>query len=86
MTYTYIPKGVCSLEMRIEVEDNIIKHAEIIRACPGNTLGLAKLVEGRTPQEVIDRLDGIQCKDKGTSCPDQLAQALKEILAQTQNT
>lgn len=79
MTYTYFPKGVCSSKFIIEVEDEIIKKVQIIDGCPGNTLGVSKLCEGRNIDEIISLLEGIDCRGRGTSCPDQLAKALKEI-------
>ena len=79
MVYSFSPKGVCSVQMNVEVEGDTIKSAEIIGGCPGNTLGLAKLVEGMKVDEAIKRLKGIQCRSKGTSCPDQFARGLEEM-------
>lgn len=79
MQYTYTPQGVCSSKFIIEVEGDIIKSVQIIDGCPGNTLGVCKLVQGRTLDEVISLLEGIDCRGRRTSCPDQLAKALKEI-------
>ncbi len=81
MQYTYIPKGTCSKQMVIEVneKDQTIKSVKIIGGCPGNTIGVSKLVEGRKIDEVISMLKGIPCGARGTSCPDQLASALEEI-------
>ena len=76
---TYIPKNVCSRKINYEVENGVITHCEIIGGCRGNTQGLSKLVIGMTPEEVINRLEGTECRG-GTSCPDQLAKALKEYL------
>ena len=73
----YRTKGVCSKEIHVEVEDDIVTHVEIVGGCAGNTVGVSRLVEGMTVDEVIKRLEGIPCGFKGTSCPDQLAQALK---------
>lgn len=78
MEYRYMPKGVCSMQMIFEIENNIIKKLKIIGGCPGNTVGVSKLVEGRNIDEVIEMLKGIQCGNKGTSCPDQVAEALEE--------
>ena len=78
MEYRYMPKGVCSMQMVFEIENNIIKKLKIIGGCPGNTVGVSKLVEGRNIDEVIEMLKGIQCGIKGTSCPDQIARALEE--------
>ena len=82
MVYKYEPKGVCSMEMDIEVDGNIIKSVEIIGGCAGNTQGVAALVAGMKIDEAIKRLKGIDCRGRGTSCPDQLAIALEEIKAQ----
>ena len=79
MEYRYKPTGVCSDEMVIETDRDIIKKVTISGGCAGNTLGISKLVEGMKIQEAIKRLKGIQCGVKGTSCPDQLARALEEM-------
>lgn len=76
---TYIPKGVCSRQINIEVEGNIIKSVQFVGGCNGNTQGISSLVRGMDIDEAIARLDGINCNGRGTSCPDQLAQALKSI-------
>lgn len=78
MKFEYIPKGVCSMKMTLEMDGNIIKSLEIIGGCPGNTVGVSLLVRGRDIDEVISMLKGIPCRGKGTSCPDQVAQALEE--------
>lgn len=82
MEYRYKTKGTCSQEMIIVVEQNIIKKVTIIGGCAGNTKGISKLVEGMTIDEVIEKLKGTPCKDRGTSCPDQLAKALEQIKAE----
>lgn len=79
MEYRYKTSGVCSHEMIIEIEDDIIKKVKIIGGCAGNTKGVSALVEGLHIDEVIKKLKGIPCGVKGTSCPDQLARALEEI-------
>ena len=79
MEYRYIPSGVCSREMIIELDGDTIKKLTIVGGCAGNTLGLSKLVEGMNINEVIKRLKGIPCGIRGTSCPDQLAKALEEV-------
>lgn len=79
MEYRFKPQGVCSREMIIEVENNIIKNVKIIGGCAGNTVGVAHLIQGMYIEEAIKRLKGIPCGLKGTSCPDQLAIALEEI-------
>lgn len=79
MEYRYKPNGVCSYEMIIEVEEDTIKKVTIVGGCAGNTKGISKLVEGMKIDDVIQKLKGIPCGYKGTSCPDQLAIALEEI-------
>lgn len=78
MEYIYTPKGVCSMQMIFDIEDNIVKSLKIIGGCPGNTIGVSRLVVGRTVDEVIEMLKGIPCGARGTSCPDQVAIALEE--------
>lgn len=78
MTYEYTPRGVCSRKMIFEIEDGILKDIQIIGGCSGNLQGISSLVKGMPVDEVIARLEGINCGFKGTSCPDQLAQALKK--------
>lgn len=82
MTYTYKTKGVCSRSITLEVENGVILSCEFEGGCNGNTQGVSALVEGMEVTEAIDRLEGIKCGFKGTSCPDQLAQALKEMTEQ----
>lgn len=74
----YKTKGVCASQINIEVQDGIVKEVSFLGGCAGNTAGLSKLVEGMPVEEVINRLEGIRCGFKATSCPDQLAKALKE--------
>ena len=71
------PRGVCSQRMNIQVEDGIVRSLKVTGGCSGNLQGISRLVEGMPVEEVIRRLDGIKCGFKNTSCPDQLAQALK---------
>ena len=78
MTIDYQPKGVCSRRMRIEVENGIVKSLEVQGGCYGNLQGISRLVEGMRVDDVIARLEGIRCGFKPTSCPDQMAQALKQ--------
>ncbi len=78
MTFEYTPRGVCSRKMIIDVEDGVVKQLQVIGGCDGNLKGISKLVEGLPVDEVIARLEGIRCGFKNTSCPDQLAQALKK--------
>lgn len=81
MTYSYKTKGTCAAEIVIDMdENNIIRDVRFIGGCKGNTQGVAALVKGMSAQEVIDRVSGIRCGFKPTSCPDQLATALKKML------
>ena len=73
----YKTSGVCSKEIQFEIEDDIIKSVDFVGGCSGNTQGISKLVEGMSIDEVIKRLEGVKCGFRPTSCPDQLAQALK---------
>lgn len=80
MVYTYKTRGTCSSQIKIELnDDKTIKNVEFLGGCNGNLKGIGQLVSGMSIDEVIDRLDGITCGFKATSCPDQLAKALKEI-------
>lgn len=79
MEYRYRPSGVCSSEFVIVMDGEIIKSVKIVGGCPGNTVGVSKLVEGKKIDEVIKTLKGIPCGYKDTSCPDQLAIALEAI-------
>lgn len=79
MKYSYEPKGVCSRQINLEVENGIVIKLEVIGGCNGNLQGISKLVEGMKVEEVIKRLKGIDCKGRGTSCPDQIARALEDI-------
>lgn len=74
----YKTSGTCSSAIDFEVEDGIVKNVKFIGGCNGNTQGISKLVEGMPVDEVINRLEGIRCGFKSTSCPDQLSKALKE--------
>ena len=80
MTVEYTPKGVCSRKIEIDIENGIINKVRFVGGCNGNTQGISKLVEGMKVQDVIDRLEGIDCNGRGTSCPAQLAEALKSAL------
>lgn len=81
MTYTYNPKGVCSRSIEFIVEDGIITEISFLGGCNGNTKGICALVKGMNIDDVIERLKGIKCGFRGTSCPDQLACALSEFKA-----
>lgn len=80
MEYRYTPSNrVCSEEMIIEVDGNIIKKVTIMGGCAGNTLGISNLIQGMNIDEAINKLIGTPCGMKGTSCPDQLAIGLEEV-------
>ena len=78
--FSYQTKGVCSKKIDIEIEDNIILRVTYHGGCSGNTQGVAALVSGMQVTEAIERLSGIRCGFKDTSCPDQLSRALREYL------
>ena len=82
MTYTYATSGTCAKQIDFELDGNIIKNVVFLGGCNGNLKGIAKLVEGMTAEEAIQRLRGICCGSKTTSCPDQLAIALEAALKQ----
>lgn len=73
----YIPKGVCSRQIDVEIEDGKVKSVQFVGGCNGNTQGVSSLVRGMNVDEAIERLEGINCNGRGTSCPDQLAKALR---------
>ena len=79
--FTYTTKGTCSRAIEITVDDNsVITSVKFVGGCSGNTQGVAALVKGMTVTEAISRLEGIKCGPRATSCPDQLACALKEMV------
>ena len=78
MEYRFRPRGVCSQEMIIEIDGEIIKNVRIIGGCAGNTVGVSRLIQGMKIDEAIKRLRGSPCGLKPTSCPDQLSIALEE--------
>ena len=82
MKFAYRPRGVCSQLMEFEVENDKIVSLNVTGGCNGNLKGIASLVRGMPVQDVIDRLEGVRCKAKQTSCPDQIAKALRAYLAQ----
>ena len=81
MQYRYKPQGVCSTEIIIDIENDIIQDLQVIGGCHGNLQGIAKLVKGMRVHEVISKIKGIDCRGRGTSCPDQIAKALEEYKA-----
>lgn len=82
MHYEYQTKGTCSRSILFDIEDGKICNVQYIGGCNGNLKGIGKLVEGMDAKEVITRLEGTTCGGKATSCPDQLAQAIKEALGE----
>ena len=80
--FNYVPKGVCSMRINFELDDqNNVHNVRFIGGCPGNTAGLALLAEGQNAYELISKLQGVDCRGRGTSCPDQFALALSQALA-----
>ena len=79
MTLDYFPQGVCSRQMRVTAEDGIITKIDIIGGCDGNLQGLSRLLPGMQIEDAIERMTGIMCGGKNTSCPDQLAKALTKL-------
>lgn len=80
MTFTYRPKGVCSQEFTIDVEDGVIRFVDVKGGCDGNLKGISALLKGMRVEEAVERMEGICCGRKSTSCPDQIAKALKTVL------
>lgn len=78
MKFTYKTKGVCSSSIELEIDDGQVKFVRFTGGCNGNLQGIGSLVEGMEVDDVIKKLSGIKCGFKGTSCPDQLAEALRE--------
>lgn len=80
MVYDYTPQGVCSQHIHVEMEDGIIRNVEFYSGCNGNLQGISRLVKGMRAEEAVEKLKGIRCGYKSTSCPDQLAQGLERML------
>lgn len=80
MTYEYRPKGVCSMRITFDIEEGLVHNVQFTGGCNGNLQGISKLVEGRRAEEIVSAIEGIKCGFKNTSCPDQLAKALKEVM------
>ncbi len=83
MKYTYIPKGVCSTKLDFELDGDILKNVHFTGGCNGNLKAISALVEGMPVDEVTEKLSGISCGLKSTSCTDQLAAALKKAVAES---
>lgn len=84
MKITYMPKGVCSRQMTVEAENGVITDVQVEGGCNGNLKGIMSLLKGMEVDRAIERMEGIRCGMKATSCPDQLANALK-VLKQESN-
>lgn len=85
MVYTYKPRGTCSRQFEIETDENlVIQNVRIVGGCDGNLKGIASLLKGMTCKDAADRMAGIKCGFKPTSCPDQISIALREIIKQTE--
>lgn len=80
MTIQYKTKGVCSQLMNVKIEDGVIQDVQILGGCNGNLQGISSLVKGMKAEDAIERMSGIRCGYKATSCPDQLAKALRIAL------
>lgn len=85
MEHIYRPRGVCSREMRVEVEGGIIRRVEVVGGCNGNLKGISRLLVGMRAEDAIEKLEGVRCGFKPTSCPDQLSKALRECLKKQAN-
>ena len=81
--FEYIPNNVCANKIEFEITDSVVNNISINRGCSGNTKGIAQLCKGRNIDEVIEKLSGIECGSRGTSCPDQIARALMEYKEKT---
>ena len=79
MIYRYETKGTCSKAIELDVENGIVRDVKFVGGCNGNLQGIGALVKGMRTEDVVERLKGIQCGMKGTSCPDQLSKALRDI-------
>ncbi len=80
MKYRYVTEGTCSRLIEFEIEDGLVRDVRFTGGCHGNLQGIGALVDGMKPEDVVARLEGIRCGMKPTSCPDQLAKALKEVM------
>lgn len=85
MKIQFHPEGVCCQQMFVDIEDNKINEAMFLGGCNGNLQGIAKLIKGMDINDVIEKLEGVNCGGKGTSCPDQLAKGLKEYIRLSEN-
>ena len=83
MKVTYKPRGVCSRQMTVEAEDGVITNVQVLGGCDGNLKGIMSLLEGMPVEQAISKLEGIRCGMRATSCPDQLAKALRKLQEET---
>jgi uncharacterized protein (TIGR03905 family) len=81
--YSYKPAGVCSSLIEFELDDGIVRNLRFTRGCDGNAKGIGRLAEGVPAATLIEKLSGVDCGGKGTSCPDQLSKALRAALSKT---
>mgnify|MGYP000846013549 FL=1 len=78
--YSYVTNGVCSSQINFDVVGNKLRNVNFVGGCDGNLQGISRLVEGMDVAEAVEKLEGISCSGKGTSCPDQFATALKKLV------
>ena len=83
--FTYQTRGTCSQYIELDIEGDVIRHVAFWGGCNGNLQGISRLVTGMKVDEVINRMEGIRCGYKSTSCPDQLCQALRQYMANQSN-
>ncbi|MBO5029582.1 MAG: TIGR03905 family TSCPD domain-containing protein [Muribaculaceae bacterium] len=81
MKYQYSTQGTCSYQIDLDVEDSVIKDIQFYGGCDGNLQGICSLVRGMKVEDVLPKIEGIRCGMKTTSCPDQLARALRQVMA-----
>lgn len=81
MKYQYSTQGTCSYQIDLDVEDGVIKDVQFYGGCDGNLQGICSLVRGMKVEDVLPKIEGIRCGMKTTSCPDQLARALRQVMA-----
>ncbi len=85
MEYRYKPSGVCSREFVFDIKDDVIQKLDVVGGCSGNLQGISKLLVGMNINDVVERIKGLKCGMKSTSCPDQIALALQKFLESEQN-
>lgn len=81
MNYTHMNRGTCSRAVSFDINDGIVTNIQFVGGCNGNTQGVAALAEGMKAEDIIAKCEGIDCNGRGTSCPDQLAKAVKEAIS-----